>query len=171
VATLIGTGFTDPVVNLFTAVGNLGPLTALPGWTATSVQVTVPAGAPTGPGTFQVVNGSGGRVSNAVAAVIGAVPTITGIVVSGDVVTVTGTGFSPLSVVNLFNLQVGAVVNLGGLAGSVVRIPLTIVSETELRFARPAAAVAGPAFLEVLNPPFVPFASSRDDPDGTFTFP
>jgi hypothetical protein len=29
----------------------------------------------------------------------------------------------------------------------------------------------GPAFVEVLNPPYIAFSSSRNDPDGAFTLP
>jgi hypothetical protein len=171
--TIVGTGFNAPAVNLFTAAGNVGPLWPLAGGTATTMQVVVPVTAPAGPGSFQVVNNpyTGNVQSNAVAAVIGAPLTITSVSVAGTTVTVTGTGFSALSVINLFNLQGGAAVNLGGLAGGTARVPLTLVSDTEFRFTRPAGAVAGPAFVEVLNPPFIPFASSGTDPDGAFTFP
>jgi hypothetical protein len=170
--TISGTGFTDPLVNLFTAAGNIGPLTPLPGGTATQIQVVVPLTAPAGPGNFQVVNRPNYRASNAVAAVLVAQPTITGVSVTGSTVTVDGTGFCTLSVINLFNAQPGGAVNLGGLlAGGVPRIPLTIVDETRLTFERPAGAVAGPAFVEVLNPPYIPFGSSGTDPDGAFTIP
>jgi alpha-tubulin suppressor-like RCC1 family protein len=171
--TIVGTGFNAPAVNLFTATGNVGPLWPLAGGTATTIQVVVPGTAPVGPGSFQVVNNpyTGNVQSNAVAAVIGAPLTITSVSVAGGTVTVTGTGFSVLSVINLFNRQGGAAVNLGGLAGGTARVPLTLVSDTEFTFARPAGAVAGPAFVEVLNPPFIPFASSGTDPDGAFTFP
>jgi hypothetical protein len=75
-------------------------------------------------------------------------------------------------VINLFNLQGSDVVNLGGLTGGGQRvIPLQFISSQELRFVRPAGAVAGAAFVEVLNPPFIPFSSSGNDPQGAFTFP
>jgi hypothetical protein len=170
-ATITGTGFSNPLVNLFTAAGNVGPLVPLAGGTATQVQVVVPAGAPTGPGNFQVVNRPTYRASNAVASVVGATPSVTHVGASGATITVTGTGFSTLSVINLYNLQGGGVVNLGGLGPAGANIPLTIVSDTQLTFVRPAGAVAGPAFVEVLNPPFIPFSSSGDDPDGAFTMP
>jgi hypothetical protein len=92
------------------------------------------------------------------------------VAVSGTTVTVTGTGFSVRSVINLYNLQAGSVVNLGGLVGSAAKIPLTVVSDTRFTFTRPAGAAAGPAFVEVLNPPFIPFSSSGSDPDGAFAF-
>jgi hypothetical protein len=75
-------------------------------------------------------------------------------------------------VVNLFNRQGDASVNLGGFAtGGAPKLPLTLVSDTELRFTRPVDAVAGPAFVVVVNPPFIPFASTGGDPDGAFTLP
>src|SRR5262249_55027702 len=55
-ATIGGTGFNQPRVNLFTSNGNFGPLTPLPGGTSTQFQVNIPAQAPTGPGSLQVVN-------------------------------------------------------------------------------------------------------------------
>jgi hypothetical protein len=90
--------------------------------------------------------------------------------VSDDVVTVLGTGFSPLSVINLFNRQGTMVVNLGGFNESrEPNIPLTLIASTELRFTRPAAAQAGLAFVQVLNPPFIPFSSTFGP--GEFTLP
>jgi ELWxxDGT repeat protein len=170
--TIEGTGFVDPVVNVFTAGGNIGPLVPLPGGTATTLRVVIPPSALTGPGNFQVINRPSYLASNAVSAVIGAVPTIAGVSAAGGTVTVTGTGFSPVSVINLYNLQGGGVVNLGGFGpGGAARIPLTVVSDTQFTFPRPAGAVAGPAFVEVLNPPFIPFSSSGSDPDGAFTMP
>jgi ELWxxDGT repeat protein len=168
--TIGGTGFADPVVSVFTATGKVDLVPTA--WTATSVSVVLPATAPTGPGTFRVVNRPSYRESNAVAAVIGAVPTISGVSVTGGLVTVTGTGFCALTVINLFNVQGGGVVNLGGLGpGGTAKIPLLSVTDTQFSFARPAGAVTGPAFVEVLNPPFIPFSSSGSDPDGAFTLP
>jgi hypothetical protein len=170
--TITGTGFADPLVNVFTAAGNVGPLTPLPGGTATQITVNIPVTAPNGPGNFQVVNRPTYTTSSAVAAVIGARPTVSSVSVSGTTITVIGTGFSVLSVINLYNLQGGSVVNLGGLGpGGAARLPLTIVDDTQFTFATPPGAVAGPAFVEVLNPPFIPFSSSGNDPDGAFTMP
>jgi hypothetical protein len=75
------------------------------------------------------------------------------------------------AVISLFNLQGSNVVNLRGLNGTTPNVPLTFVSSTELSFTRPAGAVAGPAFVEVLNPPYIPYSSSGNDPDGGFVFP
>jgi ELWxxDGT repeat protein len=170
--TIEGAGFTDPVVNVFTAAGNIGPLTPVPGGTATAFQVLLPSWAPTGPGNFQVVNRPSYRVSNAVSSVLGAVPTVTSVSAAGATITVTGTGFCTLSVINLYNLQDAGVVNLGGLGpGGAARIPLALLSDTQFTFPRPAGAVDGPAFVEVLNPPFIPYASSGNDPDGAFSMP
>jgi ELWxxDGT repeat protein len=169
--TIAGTGFANPLVNLFTASGNVGPLTPLAGGTATSIQVVVPAGAPTGPGNFQVVNRPSFTPSNAVASILGARPGITSVSVAGSTITINGAGFSVLSVINLFNVQGGGVVNLGGLTGSTSKVPLTFVNDTRLTFTRPVAAVAGPAFVEVLNPPYTPYSSSGNDPEGAFSFP
>ena len=49
------------------------------------------------------------------------------------------------------------------------KIPLTLVNSTEFTFTLPADAVAGPAFIEGFNPPFLPFTSSGNDPCGAFT--
>jgi hypothetical protein len=185
--TITGTGFNTPGMNLFAAsqdgadpaptpypcgVTNYGGSFLL--GTSTGVQFTIPADVPAGPANFQAVNSpfTGNVESNSVSAVMGARATITSVVVSGSEVQVFGTGFSCLSVINLFNLQGATVVNLGGLTGGGQRvIPLQFISSTELRFERPAGAIAGPAFVEVLNPPYIPFSSSGNDPDGAFSFP
>jgi hypothetical protein len=112
---------------------------------------------------------TGNVASNAVAVVIDERVSIDFVDQAGSTVTVRGTGFSPLSVINLFNTQGTAVVNLGGLdADAMPRIPLTVDSSEELHFAVPAAAESGASFVEALNPPFIPFTSSGDDPDGAF---
>jgi hypothetical protein len=187
-----GTGFNDPGINLFAAtdagadpaptatpcaVANYGPF--FPGGSSASVQIDLtqsPVGpVPAGPANFQAVNSpyTGNVQSNSVSAVMGARPTISSVALNGSEVQVFGTGFSCLSVINLFNLQGGStVVNLGGLTGGGQRvIPLQFISASELRFLRPGGAQAGPAFVEVLNPPFIPFSSSGNDPDGAFTLP
>jgi hypothetical protein len=61
------------------------------------------------------------------------------------------------------------VVNLGGLnPGGTPRIALTFINETRFTFTKPALSVAGPAYVQALNPPFVPFTSSTG-PKGAFT--
>jgi hypothetical protein len=157
VATIGGSGFVNPLVNLFTVGGNFGPLVPLAGGTSTQIQVTVPAGAPTGPGAY------------AVSVALGAQLTIASVVQNGSTVTVTGTGFCSATVINLFNQQGAAVVNLGGYGAGGANIPLTVTSSAQFSFAVPAGAVSGPAYLQAINPPFVPFSSSGGDPDGAFT--
>jgi hypothetical protein len=170
VVTITGTGFSAPLVGLFSTVGSyaLAPLT---GVTSTRLQAVVPNDLPTGPGVFQVVNSPyvGNVVSNSVSVVLGARLAIHSVVQSGAVVTVNGAGFSSASVIALFNLQGSTVVNLGGFGPNGPRIPLTIVSPTQLRFTVPPAAVDGPAYVQVLNPPFIPYSSTGSDPDGAFT--
>ncbi len=166
-----GTGFNNPRVNLFTAAGNLGPITPT-SFTSTRVTLVVPAGAPTGPASFQVVNSPyvGNVVSNAVSAVIGARVTIRSISKAGSIITVNGTGFSAVSVINFFNYRGATAPNLGGFnSRGNPRIPLTLVNHTRLTFSVPAGARSGPSFVQVLNAPFIPFSSSGNDPDGAFT--
>ena len=73
----------------------------------------------TGPGSFVVSNsGSGGTYalkSNAVSVPIGAQITISSVSQTGSTITVNGTGFSTLTVINFFNVQGARSVNLGGL--------------------------------------------------------
>jgi hypothetical protein len=176
--TIRGTGFNNPGFNLFAAdlaspgaIKNYGPI--FPGGSATSQQFTIPANVPAGPINFQAVNApyTGNVQSNSVSSLAGALVTITSVQVIGNTVTVHGTGFSPLSVINLYNKQGANVVNLGGLNGAAPNIPLTVVDSTQFTFTRPAGAQAGAAYIEVLNPPFILFTSSGTDPDGAFTFP
>jgi hypothetical protein len=172
--TLTGTGFSNTLVNLFTAAGNKGPLTPLAGATSTQIQVVVPADTPTGPGAFQAVNSpyTGNVLSNAVSVPIGSLVTISHISLSGNVVTVTGTGFCSLTVINLFAETASGVQNLGGLNGSGTSlIPLTIDSETQFHFTRPAAALAGAAYVMAINPPFISYSSSGVGPSGGLLLP
>ena len=170
--TITGTGFNNPLVNLFTAAGNKGPLSPLPGGTSTQFDVVIPADTPTGPGSFQVVNSPymGNVISNAVSVPIGARVTIASVTQDGSTVTIAGTGFSTMSVINLFAQKPGGgVANFGGLGASGANVPLTMVDSTMLTFQVPAGAVTGAAFVQVLNPPYIPYSSSVDDPDGAFT--
>jgi len=69
-----------------------------------------------------------------------------------------------------FNRQPEGTVNLGGLnPNGTPKIRLTVINSTRFTFTRPPAAVPGAAFVQALNPPFVPFSSSDDDPGGAFT--
>lgn len=60
-------------------------------------------------------------------------------------------------------------VNLGGLNpdGS-AKIPLSLESDSKITFTLPTAVVAGPSYLQALNPPFIPFTSTGDSPGGAF---
>ena len=181
-----GTGFdlSDGVaVDLFCACpgGKVGPFflnPGNPGLTSTAITLVVPAAGPlappTGPGSFVVSNkgtdGNYGRRSNAVSVPIGQRIAVTSVSQSGSVVTVDGTGFSSITVINLFNLQGGSQINLGGLnSAGAPRIPLTPIDETRFTFSLPAAAVPGPGYVQALNPPFVPFTNSGTGPGGSFT--
>jgi hypothetical protein len=46
-----------------------------------------------------------------------------------------------------------------------------VTSEYQFSFTVPPGAVAGAAYVQVLNPPFNPFGTSGSDPDGAFTIP
>ncbi len=144
-----------------------------PGLKPDSITFTLPATTPTGPGSVVVSNSAGGSYgakSQAVSVPLGARINVTKVTQSGSTVTVEGTGFSTLTVINLFNTQAGKTVNLGGLnSHDRPKIPLTLINSTGFTFTVPADAVAGPAFIEGFNPPFLPFTSSGNDPCGAFT--
>jgi len=166
-----GTGFASAVINVFTASGNCGPLTPT-AQTATTIDFKIPVSCPTGPGSFQVVNATGNfRTSNAVSAPIGAAVNITSVQVNGNTITVNGAGFSSLTVINLFASNGSTVENFGGFNGGTAKIPLNIVNSGQFTFTRPGGAVAGNAFVEAINPPFIPFSGSGNDPQGAFTLP
>ena len=186
VVSLAGSGFdvTNGVaVDLFCACpkGKVGPFHLKPGdagLRATSINLALPAAGqpnspPDGPGSFVVINkgadGKFSKQSNAVSAPIGARISVTSVSQTGSIITVDGTEFSALTVINLFSLKGTKVVNLGGLAGGAPVIPITLVDSTQFTFAVPAGAAAGPAYVQALNPPFVPFTSSGNDPAGAFT--
>jgi len=183
--TLNGFGFDTKngvAVDLFCACtgGKVGPFflnPGNPGLSTTAISFVVPASgdnAPvTGPGSFVVSNrGSAGTYSiksNAVSVPIGQRISVVSVSQSGSTITVNGTGFSTLTVINLFNSQGGVAVNLGGLQpDGKPKIPLTLINSTTFTFTRPATAVPGPAYVQAFNPPFVPFSSSDSDPGGAF---
>ncbi len=152
-----------------------------PGLSATALAFTLPSSVGTGPGSFVISNkgakGDYAIKSNAVSVPIGAAVTVKSMSQDGCDVTVTGTGFAVngpglpnLTVINLFNKQGTGVINLGGLnpSGS-PRIPLDVSSSTKFSFTVPRGAVTGPAYVQALNPPFVPFTSSGNSPAGAFT--
>jgi outer membrane protein assembly factor BamB len=186
VVKLGGTGFDTAngvAVDVFCACpgGKVGPFflnPGNPGLSKTLISFTLPAtGAmapPTGPGSFVMSNkgadGKFSKKSNAVSVPIGHQISVTSVTQLGSTITVNGKGFSTLTVINFFNAQGGGVVNLGGLkAGGGPKIPLTLVNQTRFTFTKPAGAMAGAAFVQALNPPFVPFTSSGNTPNGAFT--
>ena len=72
--------------------------------------------------------------------------------------------------INFFNQQGEATVNLGGLgSGGKAKIPLHLINSTKFTFSKPAGAVAGAAYVQAINPPFVAYTSSGSDPGGAFT--
>jgi hypothetical protein len=179
-----GTGFDTAhgvAVDLFCACpgGRVGPFflnPGNPGLSSTSATFTLPAAGPdapaTGPGSFVVSNkGASGSFrfkSNAVAASLGHRISVTSVGQTGATLTVIGNGFSVLTVINFFNNQGAVVVNLGGLrADGAPVIPLKFISQSQFSFILPAGAVPGPAYVQALNPPFVPFASSGNAPGGS----
>jgi hypothetical protein len=180
--TINGNGFdlkNGVAVDVFCAcIGGKLPTTFLnpgnPNLGPNAITFTLPANAPTGPGSIVVSNAGSGHgytdKSGAVSVPIGARIIVTQVTQSGSTLIVDGAGFSTLTVINFFNSQAGGAVNLGGLtAGGAPKIPIRLVSSTRFTFTRPTAAVAGPSFVQALNRPFVPFTSSGNDPCGAFT--
>ncbi|MBK7974296.1 MAG: hypothetical protein IPK07_13800 [Deltaproteobacteria bacterium] len=166
-----GGGFSNALVNVFTASGNIGPLTPT-SQTANTINVTIPANAPIGPGSVQVVNGGTFQTSNAVSVPIGEAISVTGASINGNTVTVTGTGFNALTVVNLFARVGGVLTNVGGLnPNGSAKIALNIVSSHQLTFTRPAGLQAGGAYVQAINPPFIPYTSSGSGAGGALTLP
>ncbi len=167
--TITGTGFNAPRVALFSSNPSAANLTPLAGGTSTRVQVVVPSNIPTGPGALQVVNApfTGNVLSNTVSVPIGEQLRVDSVSQNGTTVTVTGAGFSSRTVISFFNLQGSGVVNLGGLVnGTQSLIPLTILSSNRFTFQIPPGALSGPSYVQVLNPPFIPFTSSGNSPNG-----
>jgi hypothetical protein len=164
------------VVNVFGADGNCAPAG---GVVPTAVgydwlEFQVPAGCPVGPGAFQLVDTATGRSSNVVSAPLGEPIDISDVAISSTGVTVTGSGFNRLTVVNLFARDgAGTLVNFGGYdAAGWPRIPVTVVDSHTLTFDLPVEVRSGACFVEALNPPFVDFSSSRSRlPGGECTIP
>jgi subtilase family serine protease len=177
--TLGGTGF-DSVhgvaVNVFCACtgGKVAPIVVSPGGglTSNSFRFALPPGVPSGPASIVVINkgadGSYSKSSNAVSVPVGATIRVTSVTQSGSTITVHGTGFSTLTVINFFNNRAGHSVNLGGLAGGVAKIHLTVSSSTKFTFTKPAGAQPGASYVQGLNPPFVPYTTSGGS-GGAFT--
>jgi len=128
-----------------------------------------PTAPPTGPGSFVVTNLGDFKASNAVSVPVGAQISVTSVTQSGSTITVNGTGFSTLTVINFFNTQGGVVKNLGGYVGGKPAIPLNFKSANQFTFEVPPGAQPGASYLQALNPPFVPYTSSGNTPGGAFT--
>jgi hypothetical protein len=150
-----------------------------PGLTSTAISLTIPnsgTGTPVvGPGSLRVDNNGGDgsyrNQSNAVAVQIGARISVSGVSLSGSLVTVDGAGFSPLTVINFFNAQGGRVVNLGGLSDGKPVIDLKFNGSNQFTFTLPARAMAGAAYVEAINPPFLPYTNTGTSPNGDLTIP
>jgi hypothetical protein len=159
--------------------GKVGPFMLGPGlFSATQLTLTLPASGPKspaiGPGSLRVNNkGADGRYSMqsaAVSAPLGARISVSSVTQAGATITVKGSGFSTMTVINFFNPKSGGVANLGGLGpGGKPLIALGTVSPSMLTFAVPASAKAGPSYIQAINPPFVPFTSSGGA-GGSFPF-
>ena len=159
--------------------GKVGPFFFNPGqFSATQLSLTLPASGANspviGPGAIRVSNkgadGKYSRQSAAVAAPIGTRISVASVSQAGATITVTGTGFSALTVINFFNRQGAVAVNLGGLnAGGTSKIPLSVLNSAKFTFGVPAGAIPGPSYVQAINPPFVPFTSSGNGPGGVFT--
>jgi hypothetical protein len=185
--TIDGTGFdvkNGVAVDLFCACpgGKAGPFflnPGDPGLTSTRITITLPNSGPktpvVGPGSLRVDNNGGdnsySKQSNAVAVPIGAAISISKVSLVGGKVTVDGTGFSPLTIINFFNAQGGGVVNLGGLSGGNPVIHLSLNSPNQFTFPLPAGAMPGRAYVQAINPPFLPYTGTGTSPAGDLTIP
>jgi hypothetical protein len=163
--TLTGTGFNGAGVNFYTASGNLGPLWPLPGSTSTSMQLQIPANTPLGLGAFEVVNQpyTGSVASQTVFVPVGDPPTISSISQNGSTITVNGTGFANGAALNFFVHTVG-----GGMANDGPGLAVTVLSTVQLQFTLPGGTAPGAAYVQVINPPFIPLTSTGNDPHGAF---
>ncbi len=117
-----------------------------------------------------VINKGDGKVSNAVSVPIGQAISVTLVTQSGNTITVNGMGFAQkMTVLNFFNTHASGVVNLGGLGPSGPLIPLAFINSDKVTFTKPAKAVPGPSYVQMVNPPYTPFTSSGSGPGGSFT--
>jgi outer membrane protein assembly factor BamB len=152
------------------------------GLSAAALSFTLPTSAVTGPGSFVISNrgakGDYAIKSNAVSVPVGAGVTVSGVKQTGCTVAVNGTGFAvsgmglpPFTVINLFNRQGDVAVNLGGLtAAGNPKIALKVGSANHFTFSPAGVGFEpGASYVQVLNPPFVPFSSSGNTANGAFT--
>jgi hypothetical protein len=165
--TVTGTGFSNPVVALFSSNPNAVALEPVAPATSTQFQVLIPADVPTGPGAVQVLNRPSFTASNVVSVPIGEQIRLDSLQQSGSTITAMGAGFSVRTIISFFNSQPGGVVNLGGVVnGTQSLIPFTLQSSDQLTFQVPAGAVSGPSYIQLLNPPFIAFTSTGNSPNG-----
>ncbi len=158
----------DKVGPFFLNRGNPGLSSTLISFPLPSTGSNAPA---TGPGSFVVSNNDGtySKKSNAVSVPIGQRIKVASVTQRLSTITVNGTGFSKLTVINFFNTQGAKVMNLGGLKpGGAPKIPLAFVNQNKFTFTKPAGAAPGASYVQAFNPPFVPFSSSDSDPGGSF---
>lgn len=167
---ILGTGFAGPVIDIFTPQGRLGdPIT--PQVDGDTLTFQIPEGAPEGPAALRVVNTRDNTflASNSVSIVLGAPIRIDSVTQLGDTVTVDGAGFSLATVINFFGSGNSGVENFGGLApGGAARVPIDVESSSRFSFVLPAGVNPGRAYVQALNPPFIPFSSSGNSPSGAF---
>ena len=164
--------------------GKVGPFflnPGNPGLHPTLISFLLPASglnaAAVGPGLFVISNmvappaTSSSKKSNAVSVPIGQAISVVSVAQSGALITVNGSGFQTLTVMNLFNLQGTVSVNLGGLnPNGTPKIPLTLVSPNRFTFTPSGDRGTRTSLIcPDRNPPFVPFTSSGNAPGGAFT--
>ena len=157
--------------------GKLRPLFLSPGdprLTSDEIVFDVPGGAAgaqlAGPGTLIVRNRGGHRKQgNPVTVTIGDRISVTAVTQSGSTIIVSGAGFTPQTIIKFRNSLDGRFVELGGLdPGGKANIPITYVGPNLLSFEVPDGAVAGPTYVEALNPPFAAYSSSKGAPGEEF---
>ena len=161
--------------------GRAGPLFFNPGnpnFDANRIILKLPltdGGAPSvGSGMLVVRNkgadGTYAQASNQVWVSIGEPIEVKRVYQSGALITVEGAGFSTATVINLYCGK--PVSNLGGFdTVEKPKIPLEIDGDSRIRLKVPHGAPPGQCYLEALNPPFLPFSSSYDDPGGAHHSP
>ncbi len=165
--TIAGSGFSNPVVALYSSNPNAAALEPVAPPTSTQIEVQIPADIPTGPGSIQILNRPSFTGSQLVSVPIGEQIRLDSVRQSNQTITVMGAGFSARTIISFFNAQNGAVVNFGGVVnGTQSKIPFTLASSHQLGFDIPAGARSGAAYVQLLNPPFIPFTSTGNSPNG-----
>jgi len=92
-------------------------------------------------------------------------PAVTAVAVRDGQIVVEGRDVAPRVVVNIFQQQDDAAVNLGGVTpDGQPRIIVTRSSPGTLTFPVPPGLRAGAFYVQLVNPPFRPETTSRDEP-------